>query len=210
MNNEQAYNEWSATYDHVENKTRDIEAKALQSVLSKIHFENVLEIGCGTGKNTEWIAAKAKHITAVDFSMEMISRAKEKIKHHHVDFIRADITQPWNFTSEKFELVTCSLILEHIENIKFIFQQINIVLKPAGYVYIGELHPFKQYAGSKARFDNGDGVFELECFIHNISDYFNAALENNFECVNIAEWFDENDTSISPRLLCLLFHKKKN
>lgn len=208
MSNLEAYNKWSETYDSVVNITRDVEAKALRSVLSAIPFNDVLEIGCGTGKNTEWIASKAKHALAVDFSNEMISKAVKKIKNENVHFQQADITQMWSFAAQKFDLVTCSLVLEHIENIHFVFEQANVVLKPGGYVYIGELHPFKQYEGSKARFNNGDGMFVLECFIHNISDYFRAATENNFECANITEWFDEDTSSSIPRLLCMLFQKK--
>jgi ubiquinone/menaquinone biosynthesis C-methylase UbiE len=208
MNNREAYNKWSETYDSIVNKTRDIEAVALRSILSKFNFDSVLEIGCGTGKNTSWIAFKSKHVIAIDFSSEMISKAIKKIKEDNVLFQQADITQPWKFAAQKFDLVICSLVLEHIKNIHFVFEQANLVLKSGGYFYIGELHPFKQYAGSKARFDNGDGMFELECFIHNISDYFNAATANNFESMNIDEWFDDNDNYSIPRLLSMVFKRK--
>ncbi len=208
MNNREAYDKWSETYDSVINKTRDAEAIALRTVLSKIIFSEVLEIGCGTGKNTEWIGSKSKHVVAVDFSSEMISKAIAKIKNKNVLFQQADITRQWNFAMQKFDLVTCSLVLEHIENIDFIFEQASIVLKTHGYFYLGELHPFKQYSGSKARFEKGNEVFELECHVHNISDYFNAATTNNFECVNISEWFDENDNPAIPRLLSMLFKLK--
>jgi len=72
MNTRQAYNTWASQYDTNENKTRDVEAKALREILANIPFENCLEIGCGTGKNTEWLIQKAEHITAVDLSDEML------------------------------------------------------------------------------------------------------------------------------------------
>ena len=54
MSVEQAYNNWAEQYDSNENKTRDLEAKALREVLADMIFENCLEIGCGTGKNTRF------------------------------------------------------------------------------------------------------------------------------------------------------------
>ena len=80
MKPEQAYNSWASQYDTNENKTRDLEAKALRNVLSTISFATVLEIGCGTGKNTEWLLQKEAQVTAVDLSEEMLSKAKQKIR----------------------------------------------------------------------------------------------------------------------------------
>jgi ubiquinone/menaquinone biosynthesis C-methylase UbiE len=67
MNVKQAYQEWSGQYDTNENKTRDLEAIALRSVLSTIKFQKVLEFGCGTGKNTVWFEQNTEHVTAGRF-----------------------------------------------------------------------------------------------------------------------------------------------
>ena len=91
MNNRQAYNKWAESYDDIENKTRDLEAIAIRKVLGKSNYNNVLELGCGTGKNTEWLITKTDNLTCVDFSDEMLGRAKEKIKSENVRFIKADI-----------------------------------------------------------------------------------------------------------------------
>ena len=205
MNNQEAYNVWSQNYDTVENKTRDIEASAFREILSKINFTNVLEIGCGTGKNTEWLVTKAQSIIGIDFSDEMLNKAKSKIKSFNVEFQFADIRKEWNFKENSFDLVTCSLVLEHIQNINFIFEQAKKVLIKGGIFFIGELHPFKQYQGSKARFDKNNSVFELECFIHNISDFFAEAMRNKFEYVSINEWFDDNNETAIPRLITMVF-----
>src|SRR5438067_13103400 len=102
MNTQEAYNIWAAQYDSNHNKTRDLEAQALRASLANIPFETCLEIGCGTGKNTEWLIKKAKHITAVDLSNEMLVRAKEKIISNKVQFIQADITTGWTFMDKLY------------------------------------------------------------------------------------------------------------
>jgi len=209
MNNREAYNRWADSYDTVQNKTRDLEAQALREVLAGRSFKNVMEIGCGTGKNTEWLSTIATQLTAVDFSEEMLAKAKKTVPSPNVNFIQADVTKPWSFTNEQADLVTCSLILEHIKNLSHIFHQAAIVLRPDGLFYVCELHPFKQYQGSKARFETTTGTFELECFVHHVSDYIDAAKRNGFVCDDLQEWFDNNDRSGTPRLASFLFRLSK-
>ena len=84
MNTKQAYNIWAAQYDTNDNKTRDLEGLALKLSLATVSFNKVLEIGCGTGKNTEWLIDKAVQITAVDLSDQMLARAKDKFTSNKV------------------------------------------------------------------------------------------------------------------------------
>jgi hypothetical protein len=102
------------------------------------------------------------------------------------------------------------LALEHIENIDFVFGQARKVLRAGGRFYIGELHPFKQYQGSKARFDSAKGVFEIECYVHHISEFYAAAMNNDFLCVDLKEWFDNEDKNAAPRLLTMIFKAGKD
>jgi ubiquinone/menaquinone biosynthesis C-methylase UbiE len=209
MNNEEAYKEWSRQYDSNENKTRDLEAKALRQVLQNLPNDLlILELGCGTGKNSIWLADKAKEMLALDFSMEMMALAKEKLLQKPVSFLQQDLTKEWQVTAEYFDLITCSLVLEHIENLDFIFAQAQKALQQGGQFYVGEFHPFKQYVGSKARFETSQGVFELECFVHHVSAFLNAAKQNGFTCKELQEWFDETTESVAPpRILTMLFEK---
>jgi ubiquinone/menaquinone biosynthesis C-methylase UbiE len=207
MDNRKAYNAWSKTYDTVENKTRDIEARALREMISGENFV-ILEIGCGTGKNTEYLQKQAKKLIGADFSEEMLAKAKAKIIAPNVEFRRMDLREKWGFSTGIFDLVTCSLALEHIENIEFVFAEANRVLRSGGKFYFGELHPFKQYLGTKAHFETGSGVFELECFVHHVSEFFAAGRNNDFEIVEIKEWFDEDDKAQVPRLLTMILQKK--
>lgn len=94
MNVNDAYNIWAEQYNANLNKTRDLEAVAFRDNLNKINFETCLEIGCGTGKNTEWLLTKSKEILAIDFSEEMLSKVKEKISSVIVRVQQADINQP--------------------------------------------------------------------------------------------------------------------
>ena len=208
MNTEQAYNRWASNYDTVVNKTRDLEAVALREALTGLIFENALEIGCGTGKNTAWLLENSQKLIAVDFSAEMLEKAKSKILDPKIEFLQMDIRDYWPFANDNFDLTTCSLILEHIQDLDFVFGQAQKVLRPGGHFYLGELHPFKQYQGSKARFETENGTFLLECFTHHVSDFSSSAQKNGFEIKSINEWFDEADGAGVPRILSMVFRKK--
>jgi len=206
MKNNEAYDLWSRTYDSMSNKTRDLEAVAFRKLLSKINFSKVIELGCGTGKNTAWLAKRADWVTAVDFSERMISEARNKIQEQNIDLVTADIRRPWRFTNKKVDLITCSLVLEHVEGINTVFRQTNLHLRNSGFFYIGELHPFKQYEGSRARFETSSGIHTLECFTHHISDYVTASEQNGFKIYSITEWFDKENKAV-PRIIAFLFQK---
>jgi ubiquinone/menaquinone biosynthesis C-methylase UbiE len=207
MDTRQAYNDWAAQYDTNLNRTRDLEARSLRVTLKDLPFETCLEIGCGTGKNTVWLIEKAGHITAVDLSEEMLAKARAKIKTPAVDFVQADITADWTFRDKLYDLVTFSLVLEHIADPGAIFGKVAASLKAGGYVYIGELHPCKQYAGSKARFETPAGTQVVDCFNHHVSDFTELPRQYGLVPVLVNEYFDADDRNGVPRILTVVLQK---
>jgi predicted TPR repeat methyltransferase len=207
MNIEKAYNIWADQYDTNSNKTRDLDTKSTIKTLNKFDFSKVIELGCGTGKNTTFLLKKADEIIGLDFSQEMLNKAKAKIKDERVEFRKADLTKSWEIDNDFADLITCSLTLEHIKNLNHIFNQANLKLKKNGLFFISELHPFKQYSGSKAKYETESGTKELEVYIHHISEYIDAAKNNGFEFVEMKEWFDEDNENGIPRLISFVFKK---
>ncbi len=208
MSIEKAYNSWAEQYDTNENKTRDLDIKSTIETLSKYDFKNVLELGCGTGKNTDWLLNKAELIIGLDFSQEMLDIAKEKITIDKVEFKKADLTKDWEIENRFADLVTSSLTLEHIDDLNHIFSQANLKLMENGIFFISELHPFKQYIGSKAKYETENGIEELKVFTHHISDYIENAEINGFDLLEIKEWFDKKVEKEIPRLISFVFRKK--
>ncbi len=88
-----------------------------------------------------------------------------------------------------------------------VFNEASRSLKTGGYVYIGELHPFKQYAGSKARFETAEGVQVVNCFNHHITDFIQAAGKNGLALIAINEYFDDDNRDEIPRILTILLKK---
>jgi ubiquinone/menaquinone biosynthesis C-methylase UbiE len=202
-----AYNEWSGTYDSDENLTRDLDQKVTRDSLTDLRFESILEIGCGTGKNTPFLAQIGQAVHAVDFSEGMIEKAREKVQAQNVQFATMDISQKWIFDDQSFDLVVCNLVLEHIQDIVFVFAEAARTLQPGGRFFLNELHPFRQYGGGKARFQRGDETVEVEAFTHHISDFLNAASALGLGLVQLAEYWHTADENKPPRLISFLFEK---
>ena len=210
MSTQKMYDQWSAIYDAMDNPTRDLEKRACEMTLGKVNFDSVIELGSGTGKNTEWLASRAKTVTCVDLSAEMRSVAQSKILAANVRFMLGDIREGWSFLKQKADLITSSLILEHIEHLDHVFQEAFDHLNPDGHFYVCELHPFKQYSGSKARFEAEGKLHVLDCYLHHVTDYTESAVATGFVVERIDEWFDDDDRRNIPRLISFLFKREAN
>src|SRR5688572_21957699 len=108
MNIQKAYDQWSDSYDTDNNLTRDLDQQVTRETLSGLHFNSILEIGCGTGKNTVFLAQIGDSVHALDFSNGMIERAKAKVSAQNVRFSAADITKRWPDDDGEFDLVVCN------------------------------------------------------------------------------------------------------
>src|SRR5258708_30297416 len=114
MTIEAAYTNWSATYDQDRNLTRDLDQIVTRQMLGRLRCRSILEIGCGTGKNTALLATIGDRVRAFDFSGGMIAQAKEKVRSENVSFAVADITNPWPCEHRSADLVACNLVLAHV------------------------------------------------------------------------------------------------
>lgn len=202
-----AYDEWAEFYDRDENPTRDLNFKAIREESLDLSGKKVLEIGCGTGLNTEYLAHNAANVVAVDFSEKMLQKARQRLETGKVDFIKADITKPWDFECTSFDLVIANLVLEHVEQLSHVFEETYRVLNPNGEFYIAELHPYKQLQNSQAKFTSkmsGEEVL-VDAFDHSISEFINTGIKAGFNLLGIEEWKSKGEDI--PRLLTLHFQK---
>ena len=74
-----AYDRWAGQYDDAPNATRDLDAAVVRRTPLRVDGRDVLELGCGTGKNTAWLAARARQVLALDFSPGMLAAARRRL-----------------------------------------------------------------------------------------------------------------------------------
>ncbi len=207
MSIKEKYTDWSATYDFDRNLTRDLDERVTRDTLINLRCKSIIEIGCGTGKNTSFLSQIGEKVHAIDFSEGMIDKAKAKLQLDNVTFTVADITKPWHCEDQSADLIVCNLVLEHVENLSFIFSEASRTLVEKGRFFVCEFHPFRQYEGTKANFRQDQNTTEIQAFVHHISDFLNAAEINGLTLESLKEWWHEEDQNKPPRLVSFMFVK---
>lgn len=203
-----AYNDWAETYDSVQNQTRDLAAKVLRQAKLDLEDRRIVEVGCGTGRNTTWLFESASQVVGLDFSKEMLARARFRVDDPGVRFVQHDVRTTWPLVDASADVVIAMLILEHVENLAPVFVEAARVLNTGGQFFVCELHPMRQLSGGQAQFSNSrTGERQLvDAFLHDVSDYVNTGVSSGFELEQMGEWRDEDVPANSqPRLLSLQF-----
>ncbi|MGH9427462.1 MAG: methyltransferase domain-containing protein, partial [Terriglobia bacterium] len=201
MNIQDAYTEWSITYDSDRNLTRDLDQLATKETLANRGYRTVLEVGCGTGKNTILLSQLGDRVCALDLSVGMLEQAKRKVQSNRVLFAVADLTRAWPCKAESVDLIVCNLVLEHVRDLSVIFSEAHRSLVAGGQFFISELHPFRQYQGTKANFQRGPDTIEIQAFVHHLSDFTEGAAQNGLSVQSFREWWHEADQNKPPRLV---------
>ena len=65
----------------------------------------MLELGCGTGNDAARLARAGLDVTATDYSLEAITRAKERFTDCGIDFEVVDMTKELPFGDEQYDAV---------------------------------------------------------------------------------------------------------
>jgi len=102
----------------------------------------VLDLACGEGYNTRILARKGAKVTGVDFSEKLIELARREEKEklgicYHV----LDATDLKEFSNNHFDLVTCFMSLQDIENYRRTISEVARVLKNWGRFVFSIPHP---------------------------------------------------------------------
>jgi len=205
----EAYQVWSTSYDADRNLTRDLDEEITRLLLPGRRRQSILELGCGTGKNTRWLSQIGDRVQAIDFSPAMIDRARQKAALANVTFIVADVTGSWPITAGSIGLISCNLVLEHIGDLRPVFAEAARVLSAGGEFLVSELHPFRQYQGVQARFERNGGTIAIPAFVHHVSDFLDAAKGANLSLQRLDEWWHTQDDGKPPRLISFMFRKSE-
>ena len=206
----QAYDRWSRRYDDDHNATRDLDARVVRRSPLHIAGSKVLELGCGTGKNSEWLATEARELVALDFSPGMLDVARRRVRAAHVRFVEHDITRPWPVDSSSLDVVVGNLVLEHVRDLGPIYAEAARVLRPGGELFLCELHPYRQLRGGQAHFEDAETneTIPVTAYQHSVSEYVNGGLAAGFALRALGEHLEESAApDAAPRLLSIMFER---
>lgn len=75
----------------------------------------VLDIGCGTGRDANYLASSGRKVVAIDPSNEMISYAKQNNSHENIEYLQSELPTLKNVTG-KFDFVLMSAVWMHLDS----------------------------------------------------------------------------------------------
>ncbi|MGE4587608.1 MAG: class I SAM-dependent methyltransferase [Mangrovibacterium sp.] len=130
-----------------------IEKALIRKFLSPIFFSEMLELGCGTGHWTKFFCEEGVQVTGIDESESMLEQARSK-NIANADFVKAD-AENLPFADQSFSLISSVTMFEFVENVNCVFDEIDRVLKPGGYLLAGWLNALSEIGKNK----NNDETF---------------------------------------------------
>lgn len=108
----------------------------------------VLDAGCGTGTNSNWLAAQGFEVTGADFSEFALAQARARDR---VIYQREDLTA-LTFADGSFDAVFCIGVLMHVPAVERALDELVRVVKPGGWLGIvdanahaPEIYAFRLY-----------------------------------------------------------------
>jgi len=125
-----------------------------------------LDLGCGIGRIAKQVSPLVKEYYGVDFSPEMIKKAKEIFQDHdNVNFFVNNGIDLREFEDNKFNLVYVNLVFQHMQReITFnYFREVHRVLKDRGIFFVGNIPKIEKYIGglSKEQLDEALKPFKI-------------------------------------------------
>jgi ubiquinone/menaquinone biosynthesis C-methylase UbiE len=184
------YDRWAAVYDHDANPLQALEGPVVRAAVGDSRGLTVLDLGCGTGRHSLWLAAAGADVTAVDFSEGMLGEARRKPGADGIRFVVHDLHRPLPFADATFDLVVSGLVLEHLRELDGFFVEARRVLKAGGRAVVSAMHPAMFLRGAMARFTDpatGD-LIHPGSVPHSVGAFVMAAVRAGFQLEAVEEF----------------------
>jgi len=133
------YDQIAQTYDrrYERNQYAGVE-HALHQFVGRNPELQILEIGCGTGHWLDILRASGLHVTGLDFSMQMLTRAQALVPGIALIRGRAECL-PW--PAESFDRVFCINAIHHFADKPAFLAEARRILRPGGMMLTVGLDP---------------------------------------------------------------------
>lgn len=161
------------------------ERPAIISMLPDVAGKRVLDVGCGSGPLSAWLASRGADVVGFDASAKMV-RLAEKRNIEHASFRVADLAQPLDFlTDRSFDVAVASLVMHYLHDWVMPLRELRRILRPDGELIISTHHPAQDIELSVTgnyfaiellheRWNLGGKPFEVHFWRRPLSDMFAA------------------------------------
>jgi SAM-dependent methyltransferase len=118
-----------------------LERPALRALLpDNLQGAAVLDAGCGSGAQAQWLLEQGADVVAIDISPRMIEEAERRCAGRG-RFLVADLSQPLPLEPGSLDGITCSLALHYVADWSVPLRSFAAALRPGGWAVISLDHP---------------------------------------------------------------------
>ncbi|HZH27625.1 MAG TPA: methyltransferase domain-containing protein [Azospirillaceae bacterium] len=187
-----AYDRWSGLYDSYDNPMVFAATAVIRAGLAgtpgwDVRGADVVEFGCGTGRNLAMLKAHgARTLVGCDLSVGMLAKARARDAAFRL--LRHDMAEPLPLPDASADLVLFCLSLEHVGDPGAPLREARRLLRPSGRVAVIEIHPFVSQGGVSAHFRDEAGEVRMPTFAHRFCDHLNAFAGAGLRVDACREW----------------------
>lgn len=109
---------------------------------SRLKGKRVLDVGCGGGILSEAMAAAGAEVTGIDMGLAPLSAARQHLLESglQVDYQRSTAEGFAEEHAERFDVITCLEMLEHVPDPYSVIKACRKLVKPNGHVFFATLN----------------------------------------------------------------------
>lgn len=114
----------------------------IETTIGTLENKTILDVGCGGGILAEAMAAKGANVTGIDLAERSLKIARLhsletgiKVDYQHISAESIAATHP-----QRFDVITCMEMLEHVPNPASIIHACAQLVKPGGWVFFSTLN----------------------------------------------------------------------
>ena len=201
-------------FDNIQLFSKKAKEHHFSKLLSEQIGENkkILEVGCGTGQLTNYLAATtySKKIYGTDISINSLKLAnnfKKKSKLDNIEFVQMNLFNPC-FRKNSMDLVISNGVIHHTYNPEIGFCKIADLVKPGGYIIVSLYNYLGRFITLLNKFFYK--IFGLRGLIFDkymrtgissqkkdswVQDQYNHPLESLHSIGEVLSWFKNNKFS---------------
>ncbi|MBD1822595.1 class I SAM-dependent methyltransferase [Cyanobacteria bacterium FACHB-DQ100] len=102
-----------------------------------VHGKRVLDISCGTGYGTQFMALQgAREVIGVDVDQSSIDFASKYYQHPQVSYLQSDAHYVRSLEDASFDLIVSFETIEHLQHPRQFLAELRRLLKPGGQLFL--------------------------------------------------------------------------